>query len=727
MNGNWNKRRIDDSILSSNNTTSDSFFKPYLKTRGKSDIEKEDEQSQTKRKYSNTSSSIDEQPNKRRCKAENFEAIQYSLGPNKEYIAIRSYEYDIWERNEDNLSIIHLDIFQKKDERWKVTRTKVLYKVEDIATYLVEYVKFWDDWEVDRYGNANLGDLDNSTSNVLIPLDSWTSGLLVYKLPLSGSSFSFPFLVMSKRNLSTITCSLSQSNLVDFVDEYGISLCYDPKLPSSNATALDAPKGYIPLYMSLFSIGNLRFPLNNFCLDVFEFFWCHFPLLNPFGVARVTTFVVSCKAYGGEARGSFAYPYPMEPFDEVLRGRLCHHPFKARNFSDPILYLVGLTDSWEHAPSIPSILIDEEVESSSHPRDKGLIGHELVVVGESCSEQDVLAVKGSKKRRSIIEALEEEVIVVRPVSKKKKPEGSRRVSVKGSVPPLPITTPKGVGKHPQVLARYIGNLASGSDSLAPDVEEAYAAHNMISGLHYPLLKDKLGFLTFDELVNVYDVHAVQMVVVGNMLTNESKIMSQDYPKLKNDLVSLNSKKSLLEHEMSKLEGQLAKAQKNQDVKGSHVVKDLRSENALNLEEMSMLRRVAASSEESRKKLVEEMDGLQSPAKLEKSKLVKDFLPLHVKKLFESEHFNQALGDLQQKAIMFGMSQALDKVHGLGDSWDLKDVQDYHPEAKNIFDEAAEAFYKLEFPYISLLVENVGLSSEELASLEAPLVQEAPLP
>ncbi|GJR19894.1 hypothetical protein Tco_0968421 [Tanacetum coccineum] len=29
------------------------------------------------------------------------------------------------------------------------------------------------------------GDLDNSTNNVLIPLDSWTSGLLVYKLPLS--------------------------------------------------------------------------------------------------------------------------------------------------------------------------------------------------------------------------------------------------------------------------------------------------------------------------------------------------------------------------------------------------------------------------------------------------------------------------------------------------------------------------------------------------------------
>ncbi|GJV63711.1 hypothetical protein Tco_1474539 [Tanacetum coccineum] len=124
MNGNWNKRRMDDSIMSSNNTTTDSFFKPYLITRGKSDTEKEDEQSQTKRKHSNTSNSIDEQPNKRRCKAEKFEAIQYSLGPNEEYIAIRGYKFDIWERNEDNLSIIYQDIFQKKDEGWRVTRTK---------------------------------------------------------------------------------------------------------------------------------------------------------------------------------------------------------------------------------------------------------------------------------------------------------------------------------------------------------------------------------------------------------------------------------------------------------------------------------------------------------------------------------------------------------------------------------------------------------------------------
>ncbi|GJX63588.1 hypothetical protein Tco_0296488 [Tanacetum coccineum] len=195
------------------------------------------------------------------------------------------------------------------------------------------------------------------------------------------------------------------------------------------------------------------------------------------------------------------------------------------------------------------------------------------------------------------------------------------MSVRGSVPPLPVTTLKGVGKHPRVLARYIKALASGSDSLAPDVKEAHAAHNIIFGLHYSLLKDKLGFLTFDQLVDVYDIHALQMAVM-----------------------------------------------------------------------------VAASSEESRTKLVEEVDGLQS-------------------RLKETERLGQQCQDLEHERDF--LSQALDEVHGLGDSWNLKDVQDYHPEAEKIFDEVAKGFYKLEFPYISFLVENVGLSSEELASREAP--------
>ncbi|GKD09864.1 hypothetical protein Tco_1189549 [Tanacetum coccineum] len=118
----WNKRRMDDSILISSDTTTDSILEPYLKTREKNNTGKDDERRQTKRKCkdanleaNNTSNTLNnERLNKRMCNDERFEAIKYSLRPNKEYIAIRRCEYDTWERNEDTMSQIYQEIFQKR-------------------------------------------------------------------------------------------------------------------------------------------------------------------------------------------------------------------------------------------------------------------------------------------------------------------------------------------------------------------------------------------------------------------------------------------------------------------------------------------------------------------------------------------------------------------------------------------------------------------------------------
>ncbi|GKA72164.1 hypothetical protein Tco_0778380 [Tanacetum coccineum] len=123
MNGNWNKRYVDNSTSYNNMqkeskyespsyTTINSFFKAF----NVRDIENENGRRQINHKDNDND---DMQPNKRRYKAEKFEAIQYLIGSNEEYIAIRSYEYDIWERRKDNLSIIYQDIFKKKDEGWK--------------------------------------------------------------------------------------------------------------------------------------------------------------------------------------------------------------------------------------------------------------------------------------------------------------------------------------------------------------------------------------------------------------------------------------------------------------------------------------------------------------------------------------------------------------------------------------------------------------------------------
>ncbi|GKD29703.1 reverse transcriptase domain-containing protein [Tanacetum coccineum] len=81
-----NNERKESKYENPSNTATDSFFKNVRS------IEKENGRGKIKRKDNNKD---DKQPNKRRCKAEKFEAIQYSIGPNEEYIAIRSYEYDI--------------------------------------------------------------------------------------------------------------------------------------------------------------------------------------------------------------------------------------------------------------------------------------------------------------------------------------------------------------------------------------------------------------------------------------------------------------------------------------------------------------------------------------------------------------------------------------------------------------------------------------------------------
>ncbi|GJW13586.1 hypothetical protein Tco_0017719 [Tanacetum coccineum] len=126
MNRNWNKRYVDNSILSNNewkeskyenpsNTATDSFFKAY----DVSDIEKRNGQGQMKRKDNDKD---DKRPHKKICKTEKFKAKKYLLGPNEEYLAIRRCEYDIWERNKDSVSQIYQEIFQKKDDGWRITR-----------------------------------------------------------------------------------------------------------------------------------------------------------------------------------------------------------------------------------------------------------------------------------------------------------------------------------------------------------------------------------------------------------------------------------------------------------------------------------------------------------------------------------------------------------------------------------------------------------------------------
>ncbi|GJX71007.1 hypothetical protein Tco_0308178 [Tanacetum coccineum] len=298
--------------------------------------------------------------------------------------------------------------------------------------------------------------------------------------------------------------------------------CYDPKLLESHQMALDAREGYIPLYLSMFTIG-------------FSSSWEH-ALGNP------SIFVDG---------------------QEMAFRNFMKKPGQTPSFSvRPVDQPVDMG-----CPSVEPlrcIADNDQVESSSLLKDKGVSGFKLAVIEEGVPEQGAnVTGEGSKRRCFIMESLEEEATTVKVISKKKKLEVPMRMSARGNIPP--------------------------------------------------------------PLANMHKGHA----------------------KLKNDLVSLKSKKSLLEHEMSKLEDRL----------------DLERERDFLL---------------TKSKEISVLSFKLKAASLEETKFVKDFFPSVVKKLFESEHFNQALRDLQQKAIIYGRS------------------------LRSFLMKFVEPFYKLEFPYISLL-------------------------
>ncbi|GJY49485.1 hypothetical protein Tco_0439441 [Tanacetum coccineum] len=75
----------------------------------------------------------------------------------------------------------------------------------------------------------------------------------------------------AKDSIAIQTCELSEEEFNDFLALYPIPPAYHVILPKSNQTIFDAPPGYV-----------------------------HISRLNPFGCAKLTTFVVMCKAYGCE-------------------------------------------------------------------------------------------------------------------------------------------------------------------------------------------------------------------------------------------------------------------------------------------------------------------------------------------------------------------------------------------------------------------------------------------
>ena len=72
-------------------------------------------------------------------------------------------------------------------------------------------------------------------------------------------------------------------------------------LPTKHQAIFDATKGYVGLYTHSFTLSNLRIPLHPLILEFMQYYKIHISRFNPFGLAKLTTYIVMCKAYGYES------------------------------------------------------------------------------------------------------------------------------------------------------------------------------------------------------------------------------------------------------------------------------------------------------------------------------------------------------------------------------------------------------------------------------------------
>lgn len=116
---------------------------------------------------------------------------------------------------------------------------------------------------------------------------------------------------MAKNNKFVIKeqkCTLSKDELRAFLEDYPIPKEFKIMLPSKNQTIFDAPEGYVGLYTHAFKLSNFRIPIHPLILEFMQYYQVHISRFNPFGLAKLTTFIVMCKVYG------------YEPTLTVLRG-----------------------------------------------------------------------------------------------------------------------------------------------------------------------------------------------------------------------------------------------------------------------------------------------------------------------------------------------------------------------------------------------------------------------
>ncbi|KAF5758814.1 hypothetical protein HanRHA438_Chr16g0746171 [Helianthus annuus] len=75
---------------------------------------------------------------------------------------------------------------------------------------------------------------------------------------------------------------------------------WDSRYPSQGLTAVDAPAGYITLFVDFFSEGNFWQPATHFLGNILQYYGFHISQMSPMGMVHVRHFEFVCRSQGME-------------------------------------------------------------------------------------------------------------------------------------------------------------------------------------------------------------------------------------------------------------------------------------------------------------------------------------------------------------------------------------------------------------------------------------------
>ncbi|GJR56623.1 hypothetical protein Tco_1407144 [Tanacetum coccineum] len=109
-------------------------------------------------------------------------------------------------------------------------------------------------------------------------------------------------------------------------------------LLKSHQTMYDDPDGYVGLYIHSFTQSNLRIPLPKFVCEVLNNYKVHLSRLSRFGDAKLTTFALICRSYGGK----FFYIEDTVVPNDYLELLFEDNRLDKTSFKDSILYPIQM-------------------------------------------------------------------------------------------------------------------------------------------------------------------------------------------------------------------------------------------------------------------------------------------------------------------------------------------------------------------------------------------------